>query len=372
MEQSGSAEQMAWIDARIQAAIDASSQNVDQKITAMLSRIETMVSAKGGKAESSAGESASKFEAESIDTPPSSQLTSRRKPLPTPPKFSGKRSEYAAWAQQMRDKINIDGPLYESDAALWYLINACLDTAPRQVVATFYAAGGPGGERKPAAFMQYLDRTYKDHNVKAKATASLRALHQPDEQAFASFLPKFERIMSEAGGEVWPDETKIAFLEGALNNRLKNSLVTISLPSEYFGWIERVQEVAWKVEKAGTQRNYNNAAVDRQPHKEHKESKERDTDGDVKMTGVNAARANRKRYDSDASSGAEEVKETRKCFSCGKPGHLIRDCRSKKKANKKPSVNKTAKKGSKADTQTDRVEVVTTSESEVSDESEKE
>ena len=100
----------------------------------------------------------------------------------------------------MRDKIVIDRALYENDAALWYLINSCLDTALRQVVATFYAAGGPEGRRNPNAFMMYLDRTYKDRNLEAKATAKLRTLYQSEEQSFAAFLPRFDRVLLEAGG----------------------------------------------------------------------------------------------------------------------------------------------------------------------------
>lgn len=52
----------------------------------------------------------------------------RTKPLPDPPKFSGKRSEYAAWSQQMRDKIRLDERFYAGWHDIWYLIYSCLDT----------------------------------------------------------------------------------------------------------------------------------------------------------------------------------------------------------------------------------------------------
>lgn len=88
----------------------------------------------------------------------------------------------------------------KSTLAVWYLINACVDTTPRPVVATLYAAGGPGGSPDPEVFMSYLDRTYKDHNLEAKAIAQLRTLYQPEGHAFAAFLPKFERVLSEQDG----------------------------------------------------------------------------------------------------------------------------------------------------------------------------
>ena len=89
----------------------------------------------------------------------------RRKPLPDPPKFTGKRKEYAAWSQQMRNKIRLDKRFFGGNEDIWYYINARLDYGPQQVVATFYAAGGPGGLYNPQEFLGYLDQIYKDLNI---------------------------------------------------------------------------------------------------------------------------------------------------------------------------------------------------------------
>ncbi|KAH9226531.1 hypothetical protein K456DRAFT_58754 [Colletotrichum gloeosporioides 23] len=75
--------------------------------------------------------------ASSIPTPSTANITiqatsnnqiiaveGRRKPLPDPLKFIGKRKEYAGY-----------------DEDIWYYINTCLDYRPQQVMATFYAAG---------------------------------------------------------------------------------------------------------------------------------------------------------------------------------------------------------------------------------------
>ncbi|KAK2757136.1 pol-like protein [Colletotrichum kahawae] len=48
----------------------------------------------------------------------------RKKPLPDPPKFTGKRKEYVGY-----------------DEDIWYYINSYLNRGPQQVVATFYVAG---------------------------------------------------------------------------------------------------------------------------------------------------------------------------------------------------------------------------------------
>ena len=144
--------------------------------------------------------------------PPAASSASRRKPLPNPPKFSGIRAEYAAWASQMRNKIELDADLYDGNhKRLWYLINACLDTKPQKVVATFVAAGGPNGAHNPDDFMAYLDRNYKDTGAPIRAANELRTLRQRDDQSLAGFLPKFEQKLAEAGGADWADQAKIIF-----------------------------------------------------------------------------------------------------------------------------------------------------------------
>lgn len=94
--------------------------------------------------------------------------------MPNPPKFDGNRRTYTAWVQQMKNKIEIDGRFYDSNKELWYLNNSCLGETPRLVVATYYAAGGPGGLYDPAEFLRYLDRTYLDSDFQAAAAATLK------------------------------------------------------------------------------------------------------------------------------------------------------------------------------------------------------
>ncbi|KJZ68106.1 hypothetical protein HIM_12505 [Hirsutella minnesotensis 3608] len=66
--------------------------------------------------------------------------------------------------------------------------HAWLGEKPQQVVATFYAAGGPGGSYDPQEFMRYLDRTYQDSNIQSRAAATLRTMRQREDQPLATFL----------------------------------------------------------------------------------------------------------------------------------------------------------------------------------------
>ncbi|KAF5485587.1 hypothetical protein CGCF413_v009183 [Colletotrichum fructicola] len=278
----------------------------------------------------------------------------RIKPLPNPPKFTGRRKDYPAWSQQMRDKTTLDAGLMGGNAEVWYYINSRLDVDPQQVVATFYAAGGPGGERDPSEFMRYLDRTYKDPSAASRAAATLRTIRQRDDQSLASFLPRYERVLSEAGGASWADQAKITLLEGALSTRLQRALVTVDLPVDnYHGWLMRVQDVAARLERLPATTRRSSSYYPRAPEA----SRHHDNDGDVVMTGVSRARnkkgapepQRRRRYSSSSESeGSEQPqKDSRRCYNCNNIGHIATRCTKPKRPG--PKKIKKVKKAKKSE-----------------------
>jgi hypothetical protein len=85
--------------------------------------------------------------------------------------------------------------------------------------------------------MAYLDRTYKDPNAISHATDELRRIRQRDSVPFVTFLLKFEQVLSDAGGAVWADSVKIAFLKGAISKQLARSIVLVRMPDDYNEWV---------------------------------------------------------------------------------------------------------------------------------------
>ncbi|KAF5527019.1 hypothetical protein CGCA056_v001563 [Colletotrichum aenigma] len=152
----------AEINRRVNEAVNASIRPLQDQMTQLLTALNGLMST---------DRATPTLLTSSVPTPSTADITiqaisdgitiateGRKKPLPNPPKFTGRRKDYAAWAQQMRNKIELDA------------------SRPQQVVATFYAAGGLGGQKDSVEFLKYLDRTYKDLNIDLRAATTLRTL----------------------------------------------------------------------------------------------------------------------------------------------------------------------------------------------------
>ncbi|KAF6828276.1 pol-like protein [Colletotrichum musicola] len=208
-----------------------------------------------------------------------------------------------------------------------YYINSHLDVDPQQVVATFYAAGGPKGKRESSEFMRYLDRTYKDPSTTSRAAAKLRTIRQRDDQSLASFLPRFKKILSKARGADWADQAKITLLKRALSTQLHRALVTIDLPVDnYHGWLMRVQDIATRLERLPAITRRGSSYHPRATHA----SRYRDEDSDVVMTGVSRTKdkkgapkpQHRRSYSSSSERSVRPQKDSRRCYNYNEIGHI--------------------------------------------------
>ena len=253
----------------------------------------------------------------------------RKKPLPLPEKFSGKRADFARWKQDMREKLELDAHLLGSRRESWYLVNRCLGESAQKMVATFYIEAGPTHQYNPEVFLQYLERVYGNANQQQDAANKLRSLRQKDSTPFASFLPKFERILAEAGGMDWADRAKISFLEGALSSKLRRSLIAVQLPdNDYPEWQHQVFRIASNLERFESQerqvpgptnwklKSRGNTGSPHQPQ---------DAEGDTVMGGINKV-TTKEGLKTTKKRTNNATKSSRGCYVCGEEGHIARNC----------------------------------------------
>ena len=78
------------------------------------------------------------------------------------------------------------------------------------------------------SLLNYLKECYTDPNTSQRALERLRRIRQGENEPFAAFFPRFERELMESNGAVWPDYFKVFYLEGALNIKIINCLITLN------------------------------------------------------------------------------------------------------------------------------------------------
>ena len=76
--------------------------------------------------------------------------------------------------------------------------------------------------------LNYLKECYTDPDVNQRALKYLCRIRQGENEPFAAFLPRFEQELMENDGAVWPDYFKVFYLEGALNAKIINCLITLN------------------------------------------------------------------------------------------------------------------------------------------------
>ncbi|KAI0992201.1 hypothetical protein K3495_g15985, partial [Podosphaera aphanis] len=130
--------------------------------------------------------------------------------LPELEKFSGKRTEYRIWALVAKQKIKKDGEAIGTPGDQFDYIFARMETEAQNLVAVYYERGLTAGFTA-TQFLAHLDTIFVDPNATKRALSRLTNTPQRDNESFALYLPKFERLLHEAGVE--GDINCISYLE---------------------------------------------------------------------------------------------------------------------------------------------------------------
>ena len=246
--------------------------------------------------------------------PAQKNTSSRPKPvLPNTPKFSGDRKSYEVWRTQITDKIRVDGASIGSPANQFAYVNSRLEGAAAQMCLTFASLTAWTDEATPETFIGYLDRSYSDPNKKLRATGRLRTMKQGD-ASFSAFLPRFERALAEAGGSSWPDEAKIAFMEGTLNDETRNALIGQDLPQHYTEYITKILNIDGQLQAV------------RKPRRTYRTNNPSDTMDWEPTQATRIAAAQRNPLGKLTPEERTRCQALGLCFRCRQKGHAARDC----------------------------------------------
>jgi hypothetical protein len=277
----------------------------------------------------------------------------KRKPtLPDPQRFDGSRKKFRAWQLEMQSKLRVDGAAIGSRADQFAYIFARLDQIPQSMAAAFFERGGTDGRFDPDLFMQYLISCYADPNAEQRALTRLETMRQGPKESFATFLPRFEKELAESGGATWADSVRINTLKRVINQELRTHLAgQLNLPREYPAFVNALQNLGANLEDL---RFYNRMTEKKSPAAEPF-CRDRTQDQRIKSPTPAPPTPPSPVHDDQmdwepvkASRLAEGRKflerrqfvplEERKCYECGKPGHLAVNCSRKKRQQQKVKV----------------------------------
>ncbi|KAM4061314.1 Pol [Hirsutella rhossiliensis] len=256
--------------------------------------------------------------------------------LPDPPKFDGTRKTSA----------------FDNKEALFAYVYSRLAEQPRTwpLLITNRAVSMV---LAPDLFLDYLNRRYGDPNAKARALDRLRSLKQKPDESFASFFPKFEKELADSGGGEWADVVQINYLEGAINNRLKSSLVSaVSLPKDFNSYAELLLTIGSRLDSLNFhQRQQGREQRSRKEYgrlSEPLESRQKPPSPGSPTTSSppsddqmdwEPVKANRLINGRRAPEEKQFVPlEERKCYECGKLGHLAAKCPGKERRQQRVKV----------------------------------
>ncbi|KJZ68122.1 hypothetical protein HIM_12487 [Hirsutella minnesotensis 3608] len=281
----------------------------------------------------------------------SSQVQPRQKPtLPDPPKFDGTRKNFRPWFLEMKAKLALDRKAFGNEVELFAYVYARLEGTAQNMAAAYYEQGGADGARSPEQFLDYLNRRYGDPNAKSRALDRLRALKQKPDESFANFFPKFEKELADSGGGAWDDAVQINYLEGALNSKLKDRLVSVTdLPVDFNQYAELLLTIGSRLDSLSFQ--------ERQQTREQRAKKEygrpvessepRQKSITSKLPTAPApafddqmdwepVRSNRLAGGDKSMERKQFVPlEERTCFGCGKLGHIAVNCSKNQQQQRK-------------------------------------
>ena len=262
----------------------------------------------------------------------------RKRRLPDPERFEGRRSDFKAWVAQMWAKLSVDMADESDDVRFWYAHSRLGGSALNQItpwVAALVKIEATPGKNALTGLMNQLSNAYDDPEDAERAVRRLNALRQ-EKRSFGKYLATFERTLLEAGGLNWDDVVKKSMLAKGLSTDIQKALVATPMPASYDSYCSLLHTVSHNLESLRTKERTEWA-----PKKKSAPAEDSSMDWEPTAAQTASTKARTK-------SSSKKPRFQGQCYQCGKEGHIARNCnagsssddqapRAKKKAKVAPA-----------------------------------
>lgn len=256
--------------------------------------------------------------------PPPNGPAQLKRPKPVLPDlsiFTGKRSEWPAWKDEAIGKLTTDGAAIGGPKEQFAYLRARVGGTAARTVLPFVQSARANNVDTPGNLLTYMENVYGDANLEERASNRLNTMTQGKE-VFATFLPKFERTLAEAGGSDWTDQVKINTLKRMLNQDLRTALVYIPVhPTAYNDFVRTLQTLASRLATLNPR-----APTAITPTTTNSEAMEWEPSVNKVRTPTDGS-SGQKRAQWVSKNVLEERRATNKCLRCGSNDHFISNCK---------------------------------------------
>lgn len=273
------------------------------------------------------------------------------------PIYNGDQLTYPAWRRAILLALRMDWKTFGyTNSRVFLMIYKALEGKAQKRAAPFFESGGPGGKEDPEEFIAFLDRGNWDQTRVSRAKSELNELRMGQKQNWNSFYHQWANKLTEAKGELWPDDVKISLLKGAINKTLKTSLACNHMipENDFSEYVRIVSKIALQQEeilkgdrpiadlrnskndKKSSGTSYNETANENREWSrsgsEYGYAGSYDKGGDTFMAGVNSANVIRgpngkpMRAKWKTPEQIEKLKKERRCYRCERKGCSTKTC----------------------------------------------
>lgn len=164
--------------------------------------------------------------------------------LPDPEKFTGEDlSLFPQFEGKLQAKLEIDAiAIGEEKDRIWYGFSRLEGRAAARIFPWMSTYKGTSNFTLTKFFDQ-LKIAFQDPAFQDKALTRLNTLRQGN-RSFNDLISELDRLLLEAGGHAWDDKVKKGYLRAAVNQTLRDKLITIEEKPSYEEYCLQVKNIA--------------------------------------------------------------------------------------------------------------------------------